>query len=475
MSGSPSSRTRHLAAILVADVVGFSRLMGQDEEDTLDCVKRLRREIIEPRMQAHHGRVFKTTGDGLLAEFSSPVEAVRCALEVQDVLMSRAAQDPSHSLQLRIGINLGDIIVEEDGDVYGDGVNVAARLEQLAEPGGVCISGSVYDQIEGKIDRIFESRGEQLVKNIAKPVRVLALTTREHASSQMQSNSGLQQSIAFCRAPDGVHLAWAKVGSGPPLVKAANWMNHLEYDWENPIFHRIIERLAFDHTLIRYDARGNGMSDWEVGEISLDAWVNDLEAVVAASGVERFPLLGISQGCAVSIAYAVRHPDKVSHLILYGGFALGGRKRSAEERQKRDAMKTLMRLGWGADEPTFRQLFTSQFIPDGTKEQIDDFNELQRRTTSPECAARYYEVVGNLDVRELLPRVTTPTLVMHCREDRVAPVEAGRAMAAAIPGARFSMFEGKNHVFLQGEPAFDQFFAETRTFLTGSIALNGAS
>lgn len=460
--------TRRLAAILAADVVGFSALMGRDEEGTLAQVKSLRREVIESKVKEHHGRVFKTTGDGVLVEFSSPVEAVRCAVGIQEVLATQVVQEPSRTLQLRIGINLGDILIEEDGDVYGDGVNVAARLEQIAEPGGVCLSGKVYEEVRDKLPFTFQDRGEQTVKNIARPVRVYALASDHHLVAKLPTKVDLVQRIAFCRAPDGVQLAWAKVGRGPPLVKAANWMNHLEYDWESPVFHAFLERLASDHTLIRYDARGNGMSDWDVEKLSIDAWVSDLETVVDAAGLDRFPLLGISQGCAVSIAYAVRHPDKVSHLILYGGFALGGRKRSAGERERRDAMATLVRLGWGADEPTFRQIFTSQFIPGGAKEQIDAFNELQRRTTSPECAARYFDVVGNLDIRELLPQVVTPTLVMHSRDDRMCPFEAGRQMAAAIPGARFLGFEGKNHMILPGEPAFERFFVELKQFLDGS-------
>jgi adenylate cyclase len=173
---STSGVQRRLAAILAADVVGYSRLMGQDEEGTLQRVKRLRRDILQPRIEAHRGRIFKSVGDGFLAAFSSPVEAVRCALEVQAILAEEARRDTSQALVIRIGINLGDIIVEDDGDVYGDGVNIAARLEQLADPGGICMSGSVFDQVDGKIDTTFESRGEQQVKNIAKAVKVYALT-----------------------------------------------------------------------------------------------------------------------------------------------------------------------------------------------------------------------------------------------------------------------------------------------------------
>jgi class 3 adenylate cyclase/pimeloyl-ACP methyl ester carboxylesterase len=450
--------TRRLAAILAADVVGFSSLMERDEEGTLAGIKALQRDVIEPNVKQHYGRVVKTTGDGFLIEFPSPVEAVRCAVAIQDV----EARGP---LQLRIGINLGDMIIEEDGDVYGDGVNVAARLEALADPGGVLISGKVFDEVEGKIERAFEDRGTQQVKNIARPVRVYAVrqdTAQAAPPARLQS---LKQEIRYTRAADGVRLAWAKVGSGAPLLKAANWMNHLEYDWETPVWHPFLERLARTHTLIRYDARGNGLSDWDVAELSLDAWVSDLKAVADAAGVERFPLLGISQGCAVSVAFAVRYPERVSRLILYGGFALGGRKRSPESAAMRDAMTTLMRLGWGADEPVFRQLFTSRFVPEATKQQADAFNELQRRTTSPECAARYYETVGDLDVRALLPKVSAPTLVLHARGDLVAPLETGRELAAGVPGARFVAFEGKNHILQEGEPAFERFFEELSLFL----------
>jgi DNA-binding SARP family transcriptional activator/pimeloyl-ACP methyl ester carboxylesterase len=275
-----------------------------------------------------------------------------------------------------------------------------------------------------------------------------------------------QQEISFCRTPDGVRLAWAKVGQGPPLVKTANWLNHVEYDWESPVWRYFLEALASRYTLIRYDARGNGLSDWEVEDVSLDAWVSDLETVVDAAGVARFPLLGMSQGCAISIAYAVRHPDRVSHLILYGGYALGGSKRSPAEKEKREAMATLMGLGWGTDDPSFRQLFTSQFMPDGSKEQFDHFNELQRRTTTPEGAVRYFRTVGAIDVRHLLPRVTVPTLVMHVRADRMQPIEAGREIAAGIPGARFVSLPGQNHMFLQHEPAADRFFEEVALFLS---------
>ena len=364
--------TRRLAAILAADVVGFSSIMESDEEGTLARLKCVEREVIQSKVTGHSGRVVKTMGDGFLAEFASPVEALRCALSIQADLAVREEVVPRDPIKLRIAINLGDILVEEDGDIFGDDVNLAARLQALADPGGVVVSGKVFEEIAGKLDCDFEDRGKQRVKNISRPIQVYAV--RQSGTELRASRVGasqLKQEISFCRAPDGVRLAWARVGHGPPLVKAANWLNHLEYDWQSPVWHHVLEGLARHYTLIRYDARGNGLSDWEVGELSLEAWVSDLETVVDAAGVARFPLLGISQGCAVSIAYAVRHPDRVSHLVLYGGFALGGRKRSAEERDRRDAMATLMRLGWGANDPSFRQLFTSRFIPGATREEVE--------------------------------------------------------------------------------------------------------
>src|SRR5208283_4081923 len=334
--------------------------------------------------------------------------------------------------------------------------NIAARLEGIAEPGGICISRQAHDHLLEKPSFTCEKLGPRNLHNIAKPVEVYSVNF---------DSQSVTQEIKYCRAPDGVRLAYTTVGAGPPVVKTANWMNHLEYDWESPIWRHLLEGLARNHTLIRYDARGNGLSDWDVDEISLEAWVSDLETVVDAVGIERFPLFGVSQGCAVSIAYATRHPERVSHLILYGGFALGGNKRSPEEREKRKAMGTLMRLGWGMDNPAFRQMFASQFIPECTQEQADWFNDLQRKTTSPECAARFFEVVCDFDVRELLPQLSVPTLVMHVRGDLMCPIEAGRDMAAGIQGARFVTLPGRNHLFLKREPAAARFFEEIKLFL----------
>ena len=286
----------------------------------------------------------------------------------------------------------------------------------------------------------------------------------------------MEQEIRFCTAGDGVRIAWSTVGEGPPIVKAANWLNHLEFDWESPIWRHWFAELSRDHRLIRYDERGNGLSDWNVGELSLEAFVTDLETVVDAAGVDQFVLLGISQGCAVSVAYAVKHPERVSHLVLYGGYTKGWAKRGKpEDLARREAMQTLALQGWGRDNPAYRQLFTSIYVPGATREEMDWFNDLQRVSTSPENAVRLMKTFNQLDVTSLVSKVKTPTLVLHAREDAGVPHSAGRALAAGIPGARFVSLDSKNHLLLAHEPAFGKFLEEVRSFLGVSTKPAAAS
>jgi len=462
---------RRLAAILAADVAGYSRLMGIDEQGTHAALKACESELIFPKIAEHRGRIVKTTGDGLLVEFPSVIEAVSCAVEFQRGMRERnRVIAPEKQIDFRAGINIGDIF-EDGGDIFGDGVNVAARLESIADRGGICISRQVLDQIEGKLRLGIRELGRQTLKNISRPIEVYAVAVDEDSafkSSRVLQAANLKQTIRYCKAADGVRLAYATVGSGPPLVRTAHWMGHLEYDWEFPIFRHLLLGLAKDFTVVRYDARGNGLSDWDVGDISLDAWVSDLETVVNAAGLDKFPLFGFSQGCAVAVTFAARYPERVSHLVLYGGYVLGRMKRPGltdADREQHSALKTLMKLGWSSHEPTFRQIFTSILMPTATKEQADAFNELGRLSASPECALRYFETVSNFDVRALLPKVQAPTLVLHVRDDRSNPIEQGRELAAGIPNARFVAMPGHNHVFLEQDPCVPIFFEEVRAFL----------
>lgn len=275
----------------------------------------------------------------------------------------------------------------------------------------------------------------------------------------------MEQDIRFCTAPDGVRLAYATVGQGPPLVKAAHWLSHLEFDWDSPVWRHWWTELSRHHTLIRYDARGCGLSDWNVEDFSFEAWVQDLETVVEALGLERFPLLGISQGGPGAIAYAVRHPEKVSHLILYGTFGRGRARRDPHQAEVAETLHSMMRVGWGQDNPAFRQVFTTLFVPEATTEQMRWFNDLQRLTTSPENAIRIRETSNVIDVRDLAPRVTVPTMILHARGEAGVPFEEGRQLATRIPGARLVPLEGNNHILLEDEPAWTRFLHEVRAFL----------
>ena len=277
----------------------------------------------------------------------------------------------------------------------------------------------------------------------------------------------MEQKLGFTTAADGVSICYATVGEGPPLVKAPNWLSHLEFDWRSPVWRHWWQELARDHTLIRFDQRGCGLSDWTVEDLSFPAQVSDLECVVDALGLDRFALLGISQGGSFAIEYAVRHPEKVSHLILYGAFPIGFRHRgpSPGEVQEWEALNTLMRQGWGRDNPAYRQIFTSQFMPGATAEHMQWFNELQRVSATPDNAARLTEENTKINVLDRLAQVSVPTLVLHARDELRVPFEQGRRLASMIPNARFVPLDGQNHILLESEPAWPVFLSEVRRFL----------
>jgi pimeloyl-ACP methyl ester carboxylesterase/DNA-binding CsgD family transcriptional regulator len=277
----------------------------------------------------------------------------------------------------------------------------------------------------------------------------------------------VDQRIRFCRTVDGIRLAYAVTGDGPPLVKAPNYMSHLEYDWDSPVWGHWMEALSSHWSLLRYDTRGLGLSDIEVKDISLDAWVEDLATVVDAAGLDRFPLLGISAGGPVAIAYAARHPERVSRLVLYGSYARGRFRRSdrPEDHRQAQLLLDLMASGWGHDNAAFRHVFTSLFMPDGTPEQLAWFDELQRISTPPENAVRFERAYFDLDVRALAEQITAPALVLHARNDAMCPFDGGRELAGLLPHSEFVPLEGQNHILLEHEPAWERFVGAVEEFL----------
>ena len=279
----------------------------------------------------------------------------------------------------------------------------------------------------------------------------------------------MNQQIRFCQSSDGTRIAYAVTGRGPPLLKAPHWFTHLEHEWQSPVWRPWIEALSRDHTVVRMDERGTGLSDRDA-EISFDALVRDLEAVAEAADLERFALLGHSQGGPIAIEYAARHPERVSHLVLLGAYARGWLKRNAppEFEQEIEARLKLLELSWERDEPSYRQLFASQFVPESSQEQLRSLSELARRSVTRAVLVRLIDCLYNVDVRESAARVRCPALLLHAKGDQRVPFEEGRLLASLIPGARLVLLDTANHLLLEGEPAFARFFAELRAFLPPS-------
>ncbi|WP_229715464.1 alpha/beta fold hydrolase [Mangrovihabitans endophyticus] len=315
--------------------------------------------------------------------------------------------------------------------------------------------------------RTVHRRGYQFVG----PTTVLAATSGAGAVPVLRPSAPVtgadRQVIRFCRSDDATRIAYATVGSGPPLLKAANWMTHLDLEWTTPVWSHWLSGLARNRRLIRYDERGCGMSDWTVPSFSFDDWVDDLETVVDAVGLDQFPLLGVSQGGAVAVAYAVRRPERVSRLILAGAYARGRRIRAADDNE-RDAAEldlNLARVGWMHQDPSFLQVFASQFLPDGTGEEWADFINFQRRTTSPANGVRFLEEFAEIDVSDIAHRVQCPTLIIHARDDARVPASQASELAALIPDSRLVLLESRNHLLTASEPAWEEFLSHIDDFL----------
>jgi pimeloyl-ACP methyl ester carboxylesterase/DNA-binding CsgD family transcriptional regulator len=281
--------------------------------------------------------------------------------------------------------------------------------------------------------------------------------------------SNSRQQVRFASAHDGVRLAYALSGTGTPtIIKAATWLSHLEHDWKSPVWKHLLREMSAQHTFVRYDERGCGLSDWHVDDFSFRSWVRDLDAIASAAGADRFALLGISQGAAVAIAYAAQHPDRVTHLVLHGGYARGRlvRSHTPEQREEAEMMCRLAELGWGKTDASFRQFFTTQFIPGGTPEQHMWFNEMERLSTSPGNAARFMREFNQINVLDLLEQVQCPTLILHSVGDVRVPFEEGRLLATAIPNARFVSIDSPNHLLLEDEPGWHQWSDQVKQFLS---------
>jgi pimeloyl-ACP methyl ester carboxylesterase len=385
---------------------------------------------------------------------------LRCAGQVRQV------EPQVLELLMYLSRNPDRLITKDDliTNVWGGRIVSDATLASRIRSARRAIDDDGQQQ---RIIRTVHGRGVRFIGNAA---------AGDTAAVAQAEKKCFRPEIGFCRTDDGVSIAYSVAGSGPPLVKAANWLTNLEFDWSSPIWQPLLTELGQHRRLVRYDGRATGLSDWQVVDVSFDAFVRDIEAVVDALDIERFALLGISQGCASSIAYAVRHPERVSHLILLGGYAKGWRRRADDrEIRRREALLTLARDGWDADTTAFRDVFTSLFVPHGDDEQKRWWTELLRVSSSPENAARLMEAFGEIDVTDLLPKVVVPTLVLHSRNDSAVPFAAGRQMAAGISGARFVPLDSNNHIVVAQEQAWRELLREVHSFLSDRSGLRGSA
>jgi class 3 adenylate cyclase/pimeloyl-ACP methyl ester carboxylesterase len=457
---------RRLSAILALDVVGYSRMMQKDAAGVLAALNAIYRSVVTPAVAAAEGRVVKLLGDGALIEFPAAAQALRCAVRIQREL--RRPDSPYRSpepINVRAGLHAGDVVVEGD-DIFGDGVNIAARLQSAAQPGGILASRIFCDLAGSDMPVRLRREGAHSFKGIAQPIEVLSVDFTDPEVEARHALLAQAQEIRFCTTKDNVRLAWTANGDGPTVVKAPNWIGHLELDWRNPGLAPITTSIAEQYRLVRFDARGNGLSDWDLEEISFDRFVDDLECVFDAADVERAPILAISQGCAAAAAFAARRPERVSAIVMIGGFPLGRAKRgSKKDSELAKAFRAMMAAGWDDDYPSLRDLLAQVIIPGASEEERRLYAEDMREKISPENLGLYRDAVDNLDVTQLLPNVTAPCLVLHCRGDRMQPIEQGRKLAAGLPNSRFIAYDSVNHLVPENDPVWPLLEREVRAFL----------
>jgi class 3 adenylate cyclase/pimeloyl-ACP methyl ester carboxylesterase len=457
---------RRLAAILSLDVVGYSRMMQGGARLLLKTLNNLYRDLVTPVVQANRGRIVKLLGDGALIEFPSAAQALEAAIAIQDRL-----HDPDHPyqsperIQLRAGVHVGDVTVEGE-DIFGAGVAIATRLQSAAEPGGVLASRMLCDLAGADFSDRLQGQGLHSFKGIAQPIEVLSVDFSDGAGPKSATVFATTQEVQYCQTDDGVSLAWSAVGEGRPVVKAPNWVGHLELDWRNPGIAPLCTSIARRHRLIRFDARLNGLSDWKAEICTFDHFVDDLEAVFDAAGVERAPIVAFSQGCAVAAAYAARSPERVSAILMTGGFPVGRAKRTAKKELERAlALRQMMTTGWDDDYPSLRDLMAQIIVPGASEETRRQYADDMRKMISPENMGRYREALDNIDIRNLLPSIEAPCLVCHATGDRMHSVEQGQSFAKGLPNARFIAYESPNHIITENDPEWPRFERDALAFL----------
>ena len=457
---------RRLAAILSLDVVGYTQMMQRSSGPLLKTLNSIYRDLVTPVVRSHGGRVVKLLGDGAIIEFNSAGQALAAAIAIQSRLRKpdHPFQNPE-PIQMRAGLHVGDVTVDGD-DIFGDGVNIAARLQAAAKPGGILASKMLSELAGADFTNKLRREGLHNFKGIDQPIEVLSVDFDDNHEAQSRKVFAGTQEIRYCRTSDGVNLAWSVVGDGPAVVKAPNWVGHLELDWRNPSVAPICTSIARHHRLVRFDARLNGLSDWQADICSFESFVDDLEAIFDAAEVDRAPILAISQGAAVAAAFAARRPERVAAILIIGGYPVGRAKRTSQKDVERaKAMRQMMTAGWDDDYPSLRDLMAQVIAPGTSEETRRQYAEDMRKMISPENMGRYRDVIDHIDIRDILPEIKTPCLVCHATGDRMHPIDQGQMFAKGLPNARFVAYDSDNHGMNEGDPEWPRHERDALAFL----------
>lgn len=449
--------SRRLSAILSLDVVGYTARMATDPSSMLSDLDRVLNDVVRPRVNDNQGRIFKLMGDGALAEFKSARGAIVAAENIQSALKG-------DTVQLRAGVSVGDVSIS-GSDMFGDAVNMAARLQAAAPPGGALITRTAVEVAGGALGIALKAEGALRLKGVPRPVEALSLDL-DHSPREVDiSRFAASQEIRFTTSADGTRIAWTAAGDGPVMVKAPNWVQHLEHDWSVALC-GWLPQLSARCRLVRFDARCNGLSDRHVADISFERFVDDLEAVFDAANIERAPVFGHSLGCAVAVAFAARHPDRVAGLVLISGFVNGLRnRRLTSDLEFQEAMAAMGRASWDSDYPSVRDLHAQRFTPDASPDDHRAYAAFMRDAIDVEDHSRIGETVGDMDITALLPKVSCPALVMHASRERIHGTDQGRRLAAGIPNARFVGLDTANNLMPAYDPAWPVAVNEIDAFL----------
>lgn len=449
-----------ISAILSLDAVDYTKRMSEDADGTLSELESVFRRIVRPAAEHNSGRIFKLLGDGVLIEFTTASSAILAANTI-------LAEMRGESFSLRAGVHVGDVTIKGT-DLFGEAVNVASRLQSSAKPGGGLVSKTAVEVAGTTLGVALQPESALHLKGISNPVDAYSIDLEGDDRQRRNRRLAASQDIRFAKSADGTKLAWTSTGAGLKILATPNWVRHLEHDWTLNSIAGWLPLLSERYQLIRFDGRNNGLSERGVQDVSLERLVEDVEAVLDAAGLERLPLFGISFGATIAAAFAAKFPERVSGLVLMGGFAQGSRVRqqpgSAAHGQ---AMWDMSVEGWNDEYPSARDLMAQSFAPAASPHDQRKYAEFIKIAMDHEDWLKIIPLVGSADIVAELSKITCPTLVLHANKDRMHSIEQGRILAAEIADARLVSLDTANNTMPEYDRAWSKALKEIERFLEG--------